>query len=70
MSAMQLNEAWILAKSDMQNLARSQGVVNELRLNEEIDADIEQENAPQETENQEIAPNQQNPLTQEEDDDI
>ena len=65
MAAMQLNEAGILAKSDMQNLARSQGVVNELRLNEEIDADIEQENAPQETENQEIAPNQQNPLTQE-----
>ena len=44
--------------------------MNELRLNEEIDADIEQENAPQETENQEIAPNQQNPLTEEEDDDI
>ena len=70
MAAMQLNEAGILAKSDMQNLARSQGVVNELRLNEEIDADIEQENAPQETENQEIAPNEQNPLTREEDDDI
>tara|TARA_R100001440_G_scaffold16970_2_gene28772 strand:- start:19825 stop:21270 length:1446 start_codon:yes stop_codon:yes gene_type:complete len=70
MAAMQLNEAGILAKSDMQNLARSQGVVNELRLNEDIDADIEDESEPEEPENQEIAPNQQNSLTQEEDDDI
>ena len=63
MAAMQLNEAGILAKSDMQNLARSQGVVNELRLNEDIDRDVEQENAPVEEESSE---NEENPLTSEE----
>lgn len=41
---MQLNEAGILAKSDMQNLARSQGVVAELRSNDDIDADLDEEN--------------------------
>ena len=63
MAAMQLNEAGILAKSDMQNLARSQGVVNELRLNEDIDRDVEQENVPVEEESSE---NEENPLTSEE----
>ena len=60
MAAMQLNEAGILAKSDMQNLARSQGVVNELRLNEDINADVASENAP----------NEENILTTEENNDI
>lgn len=44
MAAMQLNEAGILAKSDMQNLARSQGVVAELRSNDDIDADLDEQN--------------------------
>ena len=54
----------------MQNLARSQGVVNELRLNEDIDADIEGESDVEEPENQQIAPIQENPLTEDEDDGI
>ena len=40
MAAMQLNEAGIFAKSDMQNLARAQGVVPETRTNEEIDREL------------------------------
>lgn len=40
MAAMQLNEAGILSKSDMQNLARAQGVIPETRTNQEIDSDL------------------------------
>ena len=67
MAAMQLNEAGILSKSDMQNLARSQGVVNELRLNDDINADVASENEANE---QETTQNEQNSLTNEEQTDI
>ena len=40
MAAMQLNEGGVIAKSDMQNLARDQGVIKEGRTNEEIDAEL------------------------------
>ena len=40
MAAMQLNEGGVIAKSDMQNLARDQGVIKDGRTNEDIDAEL------------------------------
>jgi len=41
MAAMQLNDRGIVAKSDLQDLARLQGIVNPVRTNEEIDGEVE-----------------------------
>ena len=43
MAAMQLNESNLIAKSDMQELARLQGVIKDGRTNEDIDAELEAE---------------------------
>ena len=43
MAAMQLNEGGLIAKSDMQELARIQGVIKDGRTNEDIDAELEAE---------------------------
>lgn len=40
-AAMQLNDRGIVAKSDLQDLARLQGIVNPVRTNEEIDGEVE-----------------------------
>lgn len=41
MAAMQLNDRGIVAKSDLQDMARSQGIVKESRTNEDIDGEVE-----------------------------
>ena len=41
MAAIQLSDRSLIAKSDMQDLARIQGIVKESRTNEEIDAEAE-----------------------------
>ena len=41
MAAIQLNDRAIIAKSDLQDMARSQGIVKETRTNEEIDGEVE-----------------------------
>jgi len=43
MAAMQLNESNLIAKSDMQELARLQGVIKDGRTNEDIDKELEAE---------------------------
>jgi len=43
MAAMQLSDGSLIAKSDMQNLAREQGIVKDGRTNEDIDAEIKEE---------------------------
>ena len=45
MAAMQLNEGNLIAKSDMQELARQQGIVKDGRSNEDIDAELAAEMA-------------------------
>jgi len=79
MAAMQLNEGGLVAKSDMQNLARDQGIVAEGRTNEDIDAELAEEFAKQEEpekneeeieENEEITEGDEESLTEEEEDDI
>jgi len=40
-AAIQLNDRGIVAKSDLQDMARSQGIVKETRTNEEIDGEVE-----------------------------
>ena len=43
MAAMQLNEGGVIAKADMQNLARDQGIIKDDRDNDTIDAELEDE---------------------------
>lgn len=43
MAAMQLNEGGVIAKADMQNLARDQGIIKDDRDNELIDSELEVE---------------------------
>ena len=40
-AAIQLNDRGIIAKSDLQEMARGQGIVKESRTNEEIDGEVE-----------------------------
>lgn len=48
MAAMQLNEGKLIAKSDMQELARLQGLIKDSRTNEDIDAELAEELAKKE----------------------
>ena len=41
MAAIQLNDRGVIAKSDLQDMARSQGIVNPERTNEDIDGEVE-----------------------------
>ncbi len=73
MAAMQLNEGNLIAKSDMQELARQQGIVKDGRSNEDIDAELAAEMAkiPEEPEIEpESDEEDQESLTSEDESDI
>lgn len=73
MAAMQLNEGNLIAKSDMQELARQQGIVKDGRSNEDIDAELAAEMAkiPEEPEIEpELDEEDQESLTSEDESDI